>query len=733
MRLRIFFFLVILATPRAFSQGIDLDGDGLGDLWSAYYGAAGLQPQNDDDGDGATNREEEIAGTDPFDPSSVHRFDLKPAGIGWRVSWMADPSKTYQVEISADLSSWTPSGADIKNASGQTNVDLNPTRAILFTRVSVADIDQDGDGLTAWEEAGFALSDSNANSNGNPGAGDYASVLASMQSQSGFTFRGKFFAGKSPSDGPLSLADASRFLQQATMGADYEMIQSVVDTGIPAWIDAQIALPPTSHVERNVAIEVGPVDERISDYIWTWWDVNITAPDVLRQRVAFALSEIFVIGQTTDALEDYNWGVATYYDVLVNNAFGNYRDLLYQITTNPAMGHYLSHVKNRPTDVENNIFPDENYAREIMQLFSIGLFELNLDGSRKKDANGNDIPTYDNSDITELARVFTGLTYNPKNPNNGTPYYGDEGPILSIEDYLFADPAWMGIEMAQWEPMHETGEKKLLNGQTTNGTLQEDLDAAIDNLFNHPNVGPFIGRLLIQRLVKSNPSPGYISRVATAFNNNGSGVRGDLGAVVRAILLDDEARNPSFLNDPRHGKLREPVIRHLNIARAFNISSLDGRFRNIGIQSLEIYNQKPMQAPSVFNFYLQDHQPLGVLKDNGLVGPEFQITTATTSIKTLNFWSSIVPYDVLIDPTDESVTPSELTMDYSDEVTLADNPDALLDRLDILLTRGQMTPAARSIIRDALVAANNAEVDPEDLVRFAVTLIVSSPDYAVLR
>ncbi|MEM9160405.1 MAG: DUF1800 family protein, partial [Verrucomicrobiota bacterium] len=343
------------------------------------------------------------------------------------------------------------------------------------------------------------------------------------------------------------------------------------------------------------------------------------------------------------------------------------------------------------------------------------------------------IPTYDNSDITEFARVFTGLTYNPKNPNNGTPYFGDEGPVSSIEDYLEADPAWMAIEMAQWEPMHETGEKRLLNGQTTNGTLQQDLDAAMDNLFNHPNVGPFIGRLLIQRLVKSNPSPGYIARVATVFNNNGSGVRGDMAAVIRAILLDNEARSSSFVNDPRHGKLREPVVRHLSVARAFNISSSDGRFRNIGFSSLENYSQKPMQAPSVFNYYLPDHQPLGVLKDSGLYGPEFQITNATTTIKTLNYWSFAIPFDELLDPTEEEVNRSVLTMDYSDEIALAENPDLLLDRLDILLTRGQMSPAARTIIRNALISADDSEADVEDIVRFAVTLVVSSPDFAILR
>ena len=450
--------------------------------------------------------------------------------------------------------------------------------------------------------------------------------------------------------------------------------------------------------------------------------------------MAFALSEIFVVAQTTDELGDFHWGIATYYDILVNNAFGNYRDLLYQISTNPAMGHYLSHVKNRPTDPVENIFPDENYAREVMQLFSIGLFELNQDGSRRKDSFGNDIPTYDNTDITNFAKVFTGLTYNPENPNNGTPYYNDlEFDVIDSEErYLAALSEWMGIEMAQYEPMHESGPKTLLNGTTTNGTLQQDLDTAIDNHFNHPNTGPFLGRLLIQRLVKSNPSPDYIRRVAAAFNDNGSGIRGDLQAVVRAILLDPEARNRSFLNDPTHGKLREPLLRHTHVARAFNYRPNRGAFRVLANDGEEAYGQTPMASPSVFNFYLPDHQPLGPIKDAGLVAPEFQITTATTTIKTLNFYLRALPFEFVIYPTDDNV---DTVSDYSAEIALVEAEDVtgLIDRLDILLTRGQMSSNTRSALMTAIDGAMAAELEPIDIVLFAVSLIASSPDSAVLR
>lgn len=613
-------------------------------------------------------------------PARVETIELTTAPNRCALRWTATPGQGYQVWFSRDMRSWRAAAAPITDVSGpaEIQIDLGGEDRLFFRLL----------------------------------------------------------------EGGSSLVDAARFAQQATMGADYETIEDISEKGFSAWIDEQIALPPTFHVPRNnqLAVAVQEMGESFpySDYIWTWWDVNLTGQDLLRQRVAFALSEIFVIGQTTDELEDYFWGIATFYDILVDEAFGNYRDLLNRVTTNPAMGHYLSHVKNRPADPVNNIFPDENYAREVMQLFSIGLYELNLDGTRKKNGANEDIPTYDNSNITEFARVFTGLTYNPQNPNNGTPYYGepDQGPIASVEDYLEADDSWMGIEMAKYQPMHEGGVKQLLNGQSTNGNVQQDLDAAIDNLFHHPNVGPFIGRLLIQRLVKSNPSPEYVARVATAFNNNGSGVRGDMRSVIRAILLDPEARDPSFIADPTHGKLREPVIRHLHLLRAFNPSSSTGRFPYDHYEAAMAYAQRPMKSPSVFNFYLPDHQPLGVLKDNGLVAPEFQITTATTSIRTLNLWLGFIPWDELVIPNEDATGNPVFSVDYSDEIALAaaGNIDGLIDRLNILLTRGQLSPPARTIIRDALISARNTgEISNGEFVRFAVTLFASSPDFAVLR
>ncbi|MEM9081060.1 MAG: DUF1800 family protein [Verrucomicrobiota bacterium] len=723
--IKISFLFLFLPIQNLSAQGIDLDRNGFGDLWSKYYDISNLSPETDDDGDGLTNLEEEIAGTDPLDPTSNFDLTILRKRPFWQLEWPRQNEKSYQIEISSDLNSWYPINPSITSISGTAAVELSLQATQFFGRVNVFDRDEDNDGLSAWEEAGLGYSDSNTHSNGNPLCDDYSAAVATMSSQSNFQFYGKSIPGSPLPDltAPATLAEASRFLQQATMGADYEMIQAVADSGIPAWIDSQMVMPVTSHVQTGIAM--GGNTEGFPDYISIWTNASLSAPDVLRQRVAFALSEIFVVSQTTDDLLDNSAGVATYYDILLTNAFGNFRDLLDQVTTSPAMGHFLSHVKNRPTDPANTIFPDENYAREVMQLFSIGLWQLHIDGSRMTDANGAAQPTYDNSDIREFARVFTGMTYNPQNPDNGTPH--DDGDRVTDElTYLGTSVEWMGIEMLKFEPMHETGIKHLLNEQTTNGTLQQDLDAAIDNLFNHPNVGPFIGRLLIQRLIKSNPSPGYIARVAMVFNDNGSGVRGDLGAVIRAILLDHEARDHSHLSDPSHGKLREPLLRQFHILRAFNPSSSSGIYPNMTYGG---HGQIPMLAPSVFNYYLPDHLPFGPLKDNILYGPEFQITTANTSINLLNYWFEAILSDALLD----SGNPYIATMDYSDEIALASDLDALLDRLDILLVRSQMSSNTRTAIHNALVGASNAGKSADEIARFAVVLITSSPDFAILR
>jgi len=522
----------------------------------------------------------------------------------------------------------------------------------------------------------------------------------------------------SPAPTTTDLNAASRFAARATFGMNYAGIEALAEQGIDAWLDGQLMLPATLHqsivddlVTRREAGEFDAVEEDVELLIsfrrYAWWHRAMTAPDQLRQRIAFALSEIFVVSDNVDTLIIYPRALANYQDMLLTHAFGNYRDLLRAVTLHPAMGIYLSHVNNRRSDPVANIFPDENFAREVMQLFSIGLYMLNTDGSRMLDGAGVPIPTYSNTEIREFAKIFTGLSY-------GGPlsFFGRELPA-------FTEP------MRMFDAFHEPGPKHLLLGTTVPAgqTGMQDLEAALDNLFNHPNVGPFIGTRLIQRLVTSNPSSAYVARVASAFNGDRTGVRGDMAAVIRAVLLDPEAQNLPDLT-ASFGKLREPVLRYLATLRALNAQSSDGFFFNAGFFLQQLISQHPLSSPSVFNFFLPDHTPAGEIADAGLVAPEFQITTTSTVVNNTNLVDYVVNGGFVMDAT----TPfGEVSLNLSEYEALAADPDALLDRLDTVFTSGTLSVATRSAIRSVIV-------DIADLsfrAKSAIYLLLISPDYAV--
>jgi uncharacterized protein (DUF1800 family) len=502
-----------------------------------------------------------------------------------------------------------------------------------------------------------------------------------------------------------------------------EEIERVEALGFESWIDEQMAMPASSHLvamQRLQALYGDPAKQ--STYRspqfrrFAWWEQALSAPDVLRQRVAMALSEIFVISELTDLLFISPESVASYYDLLLDHAFGSYEDLLLEVTLHPAMGVYLSHLNNNRSDLALGRFPDENYAREVMQLFSIGLFELNADGTQRTDVNGDPIPTYDNGDITEFAKIFTGL--------------GLQGPGAFFGS-LAGDRT---LPMVMYEANHEPGPKTLLNGYTIPGgqTGMQDVEDAIGHLADHENVGPFIATRLIQRLVRSNPSPAYVARVAQVFANDGRGARGNLAAVVRAILMDDEARrDPS---DQADGFLREPFLRWVAYLRAFDATSPSGEYLVEGALTGFLLQQHPMASPSVFNFFQPDFAPNGPIKEAGLKAPEFQITTDSSIIGLANLALLFVvgapafPADVnglLPGSIDAQEIPLEL--DLSDELALVDDVDALLDRLDLLLTYGTLSDETRDIIQIAVEGA-----DPPTRVVLALNLILSSPDYSVI-
>ena len=414
---------------------------------------------------------------------------------------------------------------------------------------------------------------------------------------------------------------AARFLQQSTFGPTPGLLTEVSQIGAAAFVDQQLQLPPTLHepfveallAEVEATLQDGgvlaqqppevrqQVIQLVSRYStaahrYAWWQAAMTGEDQIRQRVAFALSEIFVVSDELDFLERNPRALASYYDVLVRGALGNYRDLLLEVTLHPAMGIFLSHFNNARSDPDAGIFPDENYAREVMQLFSIGLDELHRDGTPKLDGQGERIPTYTNDEITELAKVFTGL-------GPGEPFGRFGGRTAGT------------LPMRMYEPFHEPGEKHLLNGFVipAGQTGMQDVEAAVDNLFHHPNVAPFIVRRLIQRLVTSNPTPAYIDRVAAVFEDDGSGERGDLSAVVRAILLDPEARGGDL--DPliadHAGKLQEPWLRYVGLLRALGAESPSGLYLNLGDQARGALAQHPLGAPSASNFFSPASRPKG--------------------------------------------------------------------------------------------------------------------------
>ena len=547
----------------------------------------------------------------------------------------------------------------------------------------------------------------------------------------------------------LPAAEAARFLAQATFGPTRKEIRRLQRLGYEKWLERQAALPASYHrrkVERLLD-EKGekPEDDQQDSRVEVWWHNVVFGRDQLRQRMAFALSEIFVVSDRNSATEDHPVGLADYYDYLVRYALGNYRDLLEAVSRHPMMGLYLSHLGNQRAWPEENIRPDENYAREVLQLFSIGLWQLNPDGTRMLDDAGDPIPTYDQDVIENFARVFTGWTwadapywdYDPwdkrvrglMKPYKKHRSWEREGGYHDREaKQLLAYPE-PGVPPAEWA-------REEIPALADGEDAQTDLERALDNIFNHPNVGPFISRQLIQRLVTSNPSPGYVARVAAVFADNGEGVRGDLMAVARAILLDPEARK-GHLQDPRHfGKLREPIIRQAHLWRALGGRPKQGEYVQDAYPEY-FHGQAPLRAPSVFNFFRPDYSPPGEVSEAGLVAPEFQITNETYITRSANgiFYLLIGGY-----PGSPYGSDEVMELDLEREARLAKRPEKLVDELDLLFLSGQMSDAMREILLETLeqVPLRNDWLEGtrrKGMLRAlaAIYLVLVSPEYAIQR
>jgi uncharacterized protein (DUF1800 family) len=505
-------------------------------------------------------------------------------------------------------------------------------------------------------------------------------------------------------DGPpanLDAVQAARFLSHASLGASRPQIAEVQQLGFERWLERQFTMPSDmGHFDwltvQGFGVEANRHNTAGLDA--TLWRKFIGGQDALRQRMTLALSEILVASVTGISTVYRQFCIAHYVDLLEAHAFGNYRTLLRQVTLSTAMGYFLTYRGNAKANGRGSQ-PDENYARELMQLFTLGLVELQPDGAPKPGAP----ETYGPADVSGLARVFTGWDVNASGSSSTWPPDVHRSPMVQVAS------------------RHETGAKTFLGTTIPAGTpAAAALDTALDTVFNHPNVPPFVSRQLIQRLVTSNPSGPYVARVAGVFANNGQGVRGDLKAVLRAILLDPEARNAPA--SASFGKLREPVVRFLNWARGFGASSPSGAWA-IGDLSdpASRLGQSPMRSPSVFNFFRPGYVPPGgAIAQAGLAAPEFQITTETSVAGYLNFMQSAIAGNSV----------GDVRADPSSLLALVADVPALLAELNLVLAAGQLGAGTLATIKAALEAVPIAsDAGRRNRVQAAILLVMASPDY----
>lgn len=518
--------------------------------------------------------------------------------------------------------------------------------------------------------------------------------------------------------------DAARLLLQAQFSASEADIAAVRATGYADWLQRQIARPISvtgwdwlesqGYGNVNNPANYFSVSAQ-TDYMM--WSQLMAAPDAVRKRMALALSEFFVVSTSGLAFDWRSHAAAAYWDVLNKHAFGNYRDLLEAVTLNVAMGYYLNTKGNKKADGRGSQ-PDENYAREVMQLFSIGLVHLNPDGTPRL-TNGSTTDTYSASDISNLAQVFTGYDVDQS-----------QNVVTSIGTRKVGNTAFARLPMVQSGNNHSTLPATFLGVTIAAGTPAKDaLKTALDTLFQHPNSPPFFCKQLIQRLVTSNPSPAYVGRVAAVFVNNGKGVRGDLAAVLFAVLLDDEARGPQGLTAPEFGKLREPMLRLVQWARTFAVTSTSGLWKigDLSNPAAQL-GQSPLRSPSVFNFFRPGYVPPTGSLSAGAVAPEFQLVNESSVGGYLNYLLGVL---------NNGISAGDIKAAYTAELALVTDASALVQRLNTLLCAGQLASATQVLIASTLDATpvTRASTDAQKRNRIcsAVLMVMASADYLIQK
>ncbi|WHZ10097.1 MAG: hypothetical protein OJF60_000536 [Burkholderiaceae bacterium] len=538
---------------------------------------------------------------------------------------------------------------------------------------------------------------------------------------------------------PANDQDAARFLLQAQFSASDAEIAAVRSQGYAPWLATQLSASGQTGVQWLDGRGYNAVDgntyfDQTYPGDFMIWQQLMKSPDAVRKRLALAMSELFVVSLSGIDTEWRSYAIAQYWDVLVQGTQSTFRALLEDITLNPAMGLFLN-TKGNQKENSAGRQPDENYAREVMQLFTIGLEQLNPDGTPKLGADGQPIPTYAQADVSNLARVFTGWDLD-ESQSVGTPYGGNR---------TIRGTSRLTRRMVLNPSRHSLLAATFLGTTVPAGTDGATaLRIALDALGNHPNVAPFFARQMIQRLVTSNPSPAYVARVAAAFNDDGKGVRGNLKSVFAAVLLDDEARGPGGLTDPSFGKLREPMLRFVQWGRTFGLESARGSWK-LDDQSNTSYalGQSPLRAPSVFNYFRPGYVPPSTaMAANHQVAPEFQLANESTVGAYLNYMQDRIRNGFRVDsPEVPQHTYSSYVKDiyasYANELPLATDAAALVRRLNLLLTAGQLNANTQNQMVNALnataVTASSADSARLDRICAGVLMVIASGEYLVQK